>query len=145
MLLVCTQDLSLKAFEHFWLRSCELCGVLAYLLWKLKPAIQEGLWYAVVSVETGWLCWGLEFGSRFRKKTPKFMYIPFFPWLYLCLSVYFVFDGYSSKLDIMSLSLETKSILCQLSKLNKCKMKLLLEFGFVSLWWNTHLYPLTFI
>lgn len=60
------------------------------------------------------------------------MYL-FSPQLHLCLSLYFVFDVDSSKLDLTSLGLETKSILWLLSKLNKCKMKLMLGFVFVSL------------
>lgn len=60
------------------------------------------------------------------------MCVPFFPPA-APVSMYFVFDVDSSKLDLTALSLETKSILCLLSKLNKYKMKLMLEFVFLSL------------
>lgn len=60
------------------------------------------------------------------------MYVPFSPPT-APVSVYFVFCVDSSKLDLTSLGLETKSILCLLSKLNKYKMKLMFEFIFVSL------------
>lgn len=66
--------------------------------------------------------------------------IPFVVVVPMCLSVYFVFHVYFSEMGLcLFLSLESKSILCLLSKLNKYKMKLMLEFIFVSLCLNAHL------